>query len=577
MREKVNTYIAQGHRNIAIDLSALEFLYSDAMNMFFALNRQILDVSGRITLLSPTDEVRSVLDSAGIFNFLKVYPTEAELLRSSEDIIMQTSSFSLAALRQYQEASQAAQQQEQKPESEFDDLRSEIASAMNTDAPAEQQTQASPPPPPPPPPPPQEPVQQQQQQQQQPAAPPPPPPPAEEEISFDLGTPSAPKNRESEYPPATPTPQDTGQFQQQAPPPPPPPPDAKLETLAPQQSQGMGAPPAGPQFEPQKPPTRFDRWEEEEKQDEKKGSPIVPIVIAVVVILALGAAGFFFLFPKLTQQQTPEVVQTPPPPPPPAPKPDTTEAVDEAQVEEESTEPPQAVTRAAAPRRSTPPDRPRPRRTTPKPSRRVSKPKPKPAPTPPKPARTSVTKTNRMVFKSAPGGATIIVDGKKRGTTPFTWNKPDVYGTMKVTISKAGYKDLTKYIEFSGGSEQHSFKLEKKPAQPKPVATPASQPEPSTPPSAPPGKSEPAKPAAATPAPTATASAGEPATIFISSIPPVADVYMDGKLIGKTNIAKLKVLSGTHTLKFVKAGKEHTVEMKFQPGENPSKLVNLNR
>jgi len=65
------------------------------------------------------------------------------------------------------------------------------------------------------------------------------------------------------------------------------------------------------------------------------------------------------------------------------------------------------------------------------------------------------------------------------------------------------------------------------------------------------------------------------ALAFISSIPPVADVYMDGRLIGKTNIARLNVLAGTHEMRFVKGAKEMAVFMTFTPGENPAMHVSF--
>jgi hypothetical protein len=56
-------------------------------------------------------------------------------------------------------------------------------------------------------------------------------------------------------------------------------------------------------------------------------------------------------------------------------------------------------------------------------------------------------------------------------------------------------------------------------------------------------------------------------------MPPVADVYMDGKLIGKTNISKLNVTTGSHSMKFVKGSVEVTEDLTFKPGDNPSHLV----
>lgn len=81
---------------------------------------------------------------------------------------------------------------------------------------------------------------------------------------------------------------------------------------------------------------------------------------------------------------------------------------------------------------------------------------------------------------------------------------------------------------------------------------------------------EPETPSRATPS-----GSEDAATIFLSSVPPVADVYMDGKLIGKTNVMELKVLSGTHTMRFVKGEKEFTKTMTFQSGKNPSMFIPL--
>jgi hypothetical protein len=48
-------------------------------------------------------------------------------------------------------------------------------------------------------------------------------------------------------------------------------------------------------------------------------------------------------------------------------------------------------------------------------------------------------------------------------------------------------------------------------------------------------------------------------------------------LIGKTNISKLNVTAGTHTMKFVKGAIEITEDMTFKSGDNPSHLVILKR
>ncbi len=68
---------------------------------------------------------------------------------------------------------------------------------------------------------------------------------------------------------------------------------------------------------------------------------------------------------------------------------------------------------------------------------------------------------------------------------------------------------------------------------------------------------------------------GYTAQIFIASLPPVADVYMDGEYVGKTNISKMNVKPGAHNMKFVKGGKAREVEMDFKEGINKSKFVNI--
>jgi hypothetical protein len=67
----------------------------------------------------------------------------------------------------------------------------------------------------------------------------------------------------------------------------------------------------------------------------------------------------------------------------------------------------------------------------------------------------------------------------------------------------------------------------------------------------------------------------KPATVFITSVPPVATVYMDGQLIGKTSTGYLNVTSGKHTMQFVKGDKTCTQEMTFTEGQNPAMVVKL--
>ena len=218
----------------------------------------------------------------------------------------------------------------------------------------------------------------------------------------------------------------------------------------------------------------------------------------------------------------------------------------------------------------------------------------------PPPPRKPVVK-NRVIISSSPSGASLSIDGQKVGTTPYTWSTP-VFGKVTLKLSKSGYKDTEKSFEFTGGSVTESVTMDKQVAAPPPPPPPEKK-EPvveSTPRESPPPPMaeediddpfadigdvddnftlEPEEPKTAVPAvksPVVTPSArGGEALIFIASIPPVADVYLNDKLIGKTNVSELKIPAGVQTLKFVKGGKEITKQLNLQAGKNPSQMVRI--
>jgi hypothetical protein len=145
-------------------------------------------------------------------------------------------------------------------------------------------------------------------------------------------------------------------------------------------------------------------------------------------------------------------------------------------------------------------------------------------------------------------------------------------GTINLVLSKQGYSDATKTIDYAGGNITQHISLTRLPKENQASVKSESSnsadvnatPPPSRVAAEPPPRPEPAA---------ASSSGGDAATIFISSMPPVADVYMDGKLIGKTNISKLNVTTGSHSMKFVKGSVEVTEDLTFKPGDNPSHLV----
>jgi anti-anti-sigma factor len=542
LKDTLNSLIVEGKRNFAIDLSPLDYIYSDAINVILALNRRILDVSGRLSLLSPNPEVRSILERTGLHNILKIYETEADLLQSSEDIILQTTRFNLSDLKSYQ-------QQPATPQSEFDDFKSEISTAMAPQAPAQpMQTPesygtldteipdeefSSP---------------KQAPRYEEPvaAAPPPPRPPAP-----DRNAP--PRRKEPKQ-----APQSSYEFEAQP---------THQKKQEPESAYGAHEPPpikSGYRVS-DRDLNRFGREDQDEEfEEEKSKGGLSPVLIGIIILVvaAAGIIGYFALMKKPEKQVT---VQTPSNSAPAQHA--MPELSQPAQVPAASTTPAPAPAPAPVEKPSAPP---------------VQKPvaaRPAPVRASPKAATKSQGSAGRMTILSKPSGATVIVDGKILGTTPYKWVDPP-QGGIVITLSKPGYGDAVKTVDYTSGNKLESVTLAKE--APAPRSEPAASqppPEPAPAVSAPPPAPEPAPEASSPPpaAPSSGGSSGESATIFISSMPPVADVYMDGKLIGKTNISKLNVSAGTHSMRFVKGTVEVTEDMTFKAGDNPSHFLILKK
>jgi anti-anti-sigma factor len=629
LKETINSLIASGKRNFAIDMSPLDYIYSDVINMLMALNKRVLDVTGRLSLMAPQPEVVQILKRAGIHNILRIFDTEAELIRSSEDMILQTTSIKLsdvdAALKQ------------QTPQSEFDQLRSEIGSAFgeSDEAPAKQQGTAgsgddfdqmfqqfetkpqtvnrgggpvrgpSYPPQGQPPAAPQPPNFQPKQFTQPPAQPMPMRPAAP--IQPRQPAADIPKYQ-ADYPVRSETQRFTvapgaQSYQEQRMQPPP----VQEESYSPIDEDETFEAPARKKPE-RKPPVRPSFDDDDFQDDEFKKKSGIPVLVIILLIVALGGVGALVVYMTVGKKKAEPAVTAVTPPQPAAPvtpqlpvaSPDT--SVTDTSDNEMAAEPEKEIVESK-PEVKKPPVRKAPvaRRTAPAPRKR----------TPPPARRPAATEQNRVAISSSPSGALLLINGRKVGTTPYTWTTP-VFGKISLKASKSGYKDAEKSFEFTGGSISESVTLEKEvAAAPPPPPPPPEKKQPVV--SAPPVKAppppaaptddediddpfadigneeddfalepeEPAKtaPAAAkAPPPPAAAprsSGGGEALIFIASIPPVADVYLGSQLIGKTNVSELKIPAGVQTLKFVKGGKEITKQMTLQPGKNPSQMVRI--
>jgi anti-anti-sigma factor len=644
LRDTINQQIAAGKRNFAIDLSLLDYIYSDTINVLMGLNKRVLEVSGRLSLLAPQPEALQVLKRAGISNILRIFDTEADLLKTSEDIILQTTSFKVSDLQALAN---------EKPQSEFDQLRSEIGSVFGgQDTPSMDRGMSAPKAAPQPPRPvaPQPPAnvspsvsdefdqafQQfegfdndqggfaQGQQPAQSSYTPPVQSPRGNVPSFrQPPAPSAPMQSPQfqgrQYVPPSPAPQTT-RFDAVPKAParpgyvPPEPPKAMPDNMSRTETQRFQAAPGAtsrpgvkmdqmsplsgpiqdetledfPSAKKSKP--KFEESDSLDSDDEfdnitKKKSP-VGIIVAIVVIVLLGSIGAYIVLNQMNSKEAKTVATKTSVPSVPA----------VSQVPVETSTPKvtdsSAIT-ATAPAAVTPPAQ---QEKTPEPVA-VSEPKPTPksvsksrskqraasassyseSSTPRVPPAQKAA-PSKVVFTSVPSGASLEINGEIVGTTPYTWTKP-VFGMVNVTARKSGYQENSVTFEYTGGTSNQSISLEKEytPPPPPPVtSTPKTYTPVETPPPPPPAYEEP-EPALPPPPPVTqpVATSSGDASIFIASIPPVADVYLDGKLIGKTNVSELKLPSGTHVLKFVKGAKEVTKEVTVQSGKNPSQMVRL--
>jgi len=97
LRQETLRLVEKGSRRIVVDLGTIEYLYSDSINAFVALNRRLLESSGRLGILVPHPKVHEILVRAGLENIMRLYRTEAELLGDSRELMRQSSAWTRPA------------------------------------------------------------------------------------------------------------------------------------------------------------------------------------------------------------------------------------------------------------------------------------------------------------------------------------------------------------------------------------------------------------------------------------------------------------------------------------------------
>ncbi len=540
-----------------------------------------------MALIAPSEQVSKILTRAGVQNFLQIYNSIEELKRASDEIIKQTSQINIGDI-------QAIKAGTEKPVSEFEDFRSEMGKAIETpeskqpspekDFQADSAFTSSTPEIQP-----FEQVTPTAEKRQQPEMPPPSPPQRTPQFTESAFSPAEPQNlfHQSIQPPPPPPTFDQSSFPSipgfEAPQPQKPLPEFGQPPVMPPpsaQARGPGGEFVSPAAE-RKPRFRkdikADRLTDEEQFEEdfdreKKKFPLAVVFIIIIAIIGISSAVYLVInlqkfFPRETKIEQ-----------------KATEKPSQISVEEVTSVP----DKVEAPETPTSTKSIEKKPVVPTKKTVISKPI-----SPPSTKAPAIQ--NRIIITSSPSDAGVFANGKKLGKTPYTWNNPSIRGNILIAVDKNGYNTSKMNIEFNGGTYKKHFSLMKAASEvkPPPKTTVAEKP-PSTTPVKTTAKPTTTKPVATTPkkeaepvttTPTATKKPekppvaekpkGAPGTIFISSLPPMADVYMDGKKIGKTNIAELKITAGTHTMKFVKGPKELTKQMTFTAGKNLSQLIRL--
>jgi anti-anti-sigma factor len=78
---KIHTLIDDGHTQIALDFTHVDYLSSAGMRVLLSESRKLHAKKGTFALFSLSAEVEEVLNMAGFDKILQIFPTEKEALQ----------------------------------------------------------------------------------------------------------------------------------------------------------------------------------------------------------------------------------------------------------------------------------------------------------------------------------------------------------------------------------------------------------------------------------------------------------------------------------------------------------------
>ncbi len=151
------------------------------------------------------------------------------------------------------------------------------------------------------------------------------------------------------------------------------------------------------------------------------------------------------------------------------------------------------------------------------------------------PAKPAAPTLGRLIVRSTPSGARVIVDGRSRGTTPLTLVDLPL-GTYGVRVVEEGYSERSTRVALTRTRPEATVTI----TLPRAAAQAAA-------PGTAPGRPAPAPPAASSAAASAPTSAA--ARLEVVSRPAGARVIMDGRPVGSTPLTLDRVAPGPHTIR----------------------------
>lgn len=87
MLQIVRSLLERDSLQIVIDVSALEYLYSDAINALVSINRRVLERGGHLSLLASQSKIREILLRSGLDSLFRIYKAEGELSIESTEFL----------------------------------------------------------------------------------------------------------------------------------------------------------------------------------------------------------------------------------------------------------------------------------------------------------------------------------------------------------------------------------------------------------------------------------------------------------------------------------------------------------